>query len=272
MRILPWRLLPLAAVVVMLSARFSLGQINPFPATTQTTASKSPTTQPAADVQRWWNGLADADSKVRETSFAGLLGLSRDDLPTLRTIVSNTETAALQQAMALRDIVLHVYLSGETYSAYREHGFLGLMGPEEFYTGSVILKTPVDQPNEEARSRRQGVRVNNRVPGFVGYQSLRTGDILLSFRMPADPQGEEASRQDITAWAPFTMRIAEVPPGTLVTFEVLRQGKIIEVPIKLSARPTWASDDVDAILLERQSKFERYWQETFAPLVGETLL
>lgn len=269
MKILPWRLL--AGLAIALVATTTSAQ----PATTQRAAATTPTTHPAADIERCWEGLADVDSGVREASMAELLLLSRGDLPTLQKIVAATKAVALPQAAALRDIVLHVYLSGETYSANSAHGFLGLMGPGELYTGSVIVETQEDPAADDDSARRQGVRVNERVPGFNGYSHLQTGDILLALEVPSDqPENDQQgeTKQDIRDWVPFTLRVAEIRPGTVVTFEVLRRGKIIKVPIKLGARPTWAGEEVELMLQERTEKFERYWREHFAPLIGETVL
>lgn len=252
-------------------------------ATRPATSAAAPTTQPIADVQRWFDGLADADADVREASIQKLMALTRDDLPTLRQAVAATKQLELTQTTALHDIVIHVYLSGETYEANGAQGFLGLMQSNDLVDGFVVVKVPEEAVAGEAAAgaERRGVPVGNRLAGFCGYGALRTGDVILAFTIALDLNGQAVApgvqpnatefTRNLPDWATLIDVVRRIPGGTHVGFDVLRQGRLMRIPIILSPRPAWAEPGVDfePLLLERERKSEAYWQKVFAPLVGE---
>ncbi len=287
MKILRPRLVLTFAATGLVWSEFLLAQpaTDPQATTRSTTSTFAPATQPIAEVRRWFDGLSDADAAVREASSEKLMALKRDDLPTLRQAVAETKQLALTQTTALHDIVIHVYLSGETYEANWTQGFLGLMQSHDLENNSVVVKVPEEAADADAATdeERRGVPVGNRLAGFCGYGALRTGDVILAFTITVDLQ-EEAAAKDATPkvteftrnlqdWSQLIEVVRRIPGGTPVGFDVLRQGRVRRIPIVLSPRPAWAEPglDFEPILLERERKSEAYWQQVFAPLVGETV-
>lgn len=255
------------------------------PTTSPTTLTAAPATQPIAEVQRWFDGLADADADVRDASSQRLMALTRDDLPTLQRVVAATKQLALTQTTALHDIVIHVYLSGETYEVNGAQGFLGLMQGDPLHDSSVVVSVPANPADEEATAgeERRGVAVRNRLPGFAGYGALRTGDVILAFSIAIDRNGQAVGHdmqekvteynRNLSDWGTLIDEVGRIPGGTRVGFDVLRQGRLMRIPIVLSPRPAWAKtfEETEPVLLERERKSEAYWQKVFAPLVGETV-
>src|SRR5688500_12404510 len=71
-------------------------------------------------------GLADSDPRVREQSRIQLMGMERRNLPAFQQVVERSRPLRPAQAVALREIVNHVYLAGEPYVANEHQGFLGV--------------------------------------------------------------------------------------------------------------------------------------------------
>jgi len=63
--------------------------------------------------------------------------------------------------------------------------------------------------------------------------------------------------------------ISQTPPGRQVVMHVLRQGRMIEVPLVLSAKPRAAEDQISSqqFFDDRQRRADEYWTGKFAPLM-----
>jgi hypothetical protein len=196
---------------------------------------------------------------VRAAAFSKLLGLSRDDLAGLRTVVEAARPVSPAQGAALHDVVIHVYLGGEPFDADRESGFLGVRS----------LQPDLDALHlggEPALGQDGGVPVGERLPGFCGFRGLRGGDVILGIVAP------RATR--LARWIELQHYVSRSRPGTTLTFEVLRQGKVIHVPITIDPRPIAAerTEWIDALLAERAALAQAYWAQTFEPLIERDLL
>src|SRR5687767_14981384 len=88
----------------------------------------SPATRPVAQIAKSYVALDDRDPMCRYEARADLMGLSRADLPTLLDVVKSNQPMAPSQALALRDIVLQVWLATEPMESVPGQGFLGLSG------------------------------------------------------------------------------------------------------------------------------------------------
>ena len=240
---------------------------------------KAPTTLPSqssgkpaseASLQTGFNDLAASDAAVRERAYSALLGLTRDDLPALHRIVERNRPVAPSQRGALREIVTHVYLSGEPYPGEVRSGFLGLLMP---MLDSVEVRRP-EQPDEftindnagEAGLRpapSTGVPIEYRIPGFCAFRALREGDVILSIVRPMPKRLHE--------WNDLSPTIRRFRAGDTITFEVLRQGKVLEVPVTLDALPLVATENawMSEILPARDAAAEEYWNTHFAGLVED---
>ena len=210
-----------------------------------------------AAMRRWFAELDDSDATVREQARVNLMGMHRRDLPSFRRLVEESRPLAPGQAAVLRQLVTHVYLAGKPYETTNALGFLGVrMQPT-----SVRLPGAdgVEQPDSAV-----GVVIVERMPGFVGARMLLDGDVILgiaerpNFRAP-----------DVFEFAAVVQSFA---PGTTVHFQILRQGQVIRLPVKLDPKP----DEADARRLEalidiRKADAEEYWDHEFAGVVRENI-
>jgi S1-C subfamily serine protease len=200
--------------------------------------------------------LDHRDADVRGAAVSKLLNLVADDLPALRDAVRQAQPLTPNQVAALRDVVTQVFLEGQEYPPDPDAaGFLGLMQPA---TESVVAAHD-EQKGEQVY--QFGVPVGERLPGFCAYRALRPGDIVVGIfdRRPVRVQH----------WMELQAAVRDARPGETVTFEVVRQGRLVQVPIKLDARPRGASTPDFAETLRRRDEWaEQYWRAHFAPLVG----
>src|SRR5215211_5105882 len=119
----------------------------------------------------------------------------------------------------LHDIVTHIYLAGDAEER-TAHGFLGarLEPPEAgVFEGQDV-------------SGGAGVFIYECMPGFCGYRWLRPGDIVSGVTL-------EAEMLRITAREQLIAAVSALPPATPLRLRVLRQGRELEVSVRLDARP-----------------------------------
>jgi hypothetical protein len=230
--------------------------------------ARKPATQPVAEakLQTWFNDLAASDAAVRDAALGALLELTRAELPGLRQVVERSRPVAPSQAHALRDVVNHVFLSGETYPAEPRVGFLGLVIPTldsvEVPRGAAAAEPP--EPNAIVVARAStGVPIEYRIPGFCAFRALREGDVVLSITKP--------NARRLRDWNELTYSIRAYPAGESIALEVLRQGAVLSVPVTLDAKPLVPQEEVwhNVILPNREAAAQAYWNEHFAPLVEE---
>jgi hypothetical protein len=98
---------------------------------------------------------------------------------------------------------------------------------------------------------------------------LQNGDVLLSMTLGATTV--EFNRSD-----DLSDSVRAVPAGQTITFEVLRQGEILRLPITLDPRPAGLdlagyTDWLREFNNRRADAVEEYWWKDFAPLLGEQL-
>jgi hypothetical protein len=177
------------------------------------------------------------------------MGLDRADLPMLREAILLTRPLEPSQAAVLRDIVTHVYLTGDTYET-EGGGFLGIRLPHPF------------KPEEQSLlSLERGVAVVTRFPGFCAFRMLQDGDVIVAV---TDPARVELNNPDQLIEA-----VKSVGPGQTITFEVVRQGQIVKVPITLDRRPSNLQNSVEDFVGDRAKAAGELWQRKFAPLLDE---
>ncbi len=193
--------------------------------------------------------LSNMDDATREQARIELMGIARDDLPLLRRIVTEMRPLQPNQNAVLRDVVEHVYLAGE---AYESDGF-GFLG---------VIQSPDDPAADE--EGYSPVIVVGRVPGFAAYRMLQDGDVITAINdhFPRKMHNNAELRASIG------LRHA----GDIVHLSVLRQGKNIDVPIKLSGRPielnlVQAATRLEQLKNERQDKADKYWEDHFEALL-----
>ncbi|HWP41492.1 MAG TPA: hypothetical protein VNL70_11240, partial [Tepidisphaeraceae bacterium] len=205
----------------------------------------------AEQIRTLLDQLADSNSQVRERAVEALMDLGAEDLPTLAKVVQACGPLRPSQRAALRDIVTHVFIASVPYEADPAGaGFLGL---------SWVPDEP-DNPQEG------GVPVARRLPGFIAYRMLREGDVIKGIA--------RHGREEMVSTSTFAEMIKAIGADQTITFLVVRDGKLMRVPVRLSARPAgngamnltvW----LEAWIAENQRRADEYWQQHFVPLVGD---
>lgn len=223
-----------------------------------TRPTTAPATRPTADIasiKRLVTGLADNRYETREACRIELMGLKRTELGMLRDAVKMSLPLEPDQVNVLRDIVMQIYLAGDDYET-EPGAFLG-----------ISLAGPMREETQGLLSINRGVAVVSCVPGFCAYRMLQSGDVILSMTTGdgkivfESPDPEERFRPAVMA----------VGPGNTVTFEVLRQGRIISVPLTLDRRPRGVENSgfIQQFTNDRAVAAEAYWKKDFASLLNE---
>jgi hypothetical protein len=217
-------------------------------------ATTAPATQPSQRIDVIKNLLAQlsADSSPqRELARVALMGLKRGELPILREAVKASLPLDPNQVSVLREIVTQIYLAGDLYAAEEDgHGFLGIHLP---YWG---------KPEERSLlSLERGVAVVSRVPGFCSYRMLQDGDVLLAMVVPGGTIEVNTNEQLIDA-------VTGAKAGDTVTFEVLRQGRILKIAITLDRKPLNLTTQLEEFSARRADQANEFWERDFAPLLA----
>jgi hypothetical protein len=236
--------LPLAfgICIVFLFSTFGFAQTTP------------PATNPASNISSWFTDLANRDAKVRDQARYNLMGINRDELQTLCAQVKAKLPLAPSQAVALKEIVTHVFLATESYPPFPgTGGFLGVS-----YQGVSRLADPVDDDVN-------GVVVMDRMAGFCAYRVLQDGDVLVGV---IDDAGEHPirTREDLGT------AVNRCRSGDTIRLQVLRGGQTITVDVTLNARPIWAPPGIQQPrdeLRERQRRADEYWEKNFETLIDD---
>lgn len=232
----------------------------------QTPPATFPATQPAAlelpkdsPIRGWFTDLASPDAAVRDQAQSQLMGMSREELEGLRLLASANRPLAPNQAAALRDVVIHVFLVGEPYEPDPRQPFLGVRWPRD---ERFALSDPP----------RLGVPLEERIPGFPGFQMLRDGDLVLG----VTTRSQGPFDQWVDHPTPSKEMLITVLRATTVDhpviFDVLRQGQRLRVRIRLAAKPAAlvinpTDATAEAFLTPRLQRAEAYWQQMFVPLL-----
>jgi hypothetical protein len=267
----------------------------PPPAKTQAVVANAANASDApadvmATMRKAFAELADSRADVRESARTTLMGMERRYLDDLRALVEHSRPLRPAQATALRQIVNHVYLSGETYEPDgHDAGFLGVRTqhialtsaedddavasprPAPDNTGNGDVAGPVIPPGEgaaaatAARLPRVGMVVISRLPGFVAHRVLRDGDVILGI----------VERPELSFAEPraFTNSIIAMKAGETFHLTLLRRGRVLKVELTLEHRPKIVNNDLagEAFDRDRRAKADAYWREAFAPLLPDAL-
>jgi predicted metalloprotease with PDZ domain len=167
-------------------------------------------------------GLAAEDFRTREQAQAGLLAWSRErpaqamDLLYLESRRAPDPEVRERCLAVLRELVIDDYLKeGE--------GYIGIRMQDE--TANV----PGDP------KPRRVIRVIQVVENSAASQAgLRINDLVCGL--------QEKIWHDAAASQPFSETIRQFKPGSRVVLKVLREGKLLEVPVKLGRRPLFADN------------------------------
>jgi hypothetical protein len=207
-----------------------------------------------AALKQWFAELDDADAPVREAARRNLMGMRREDLAAFRDIVRESLPLMPSQAAVLRQIVTHVFLAGEPYFTTRTEGFLGVKMQE------TSVRLPAADGAEQF-APAVGVVIVERMPGFVGARMLLDGDVVLGV----------VERPDVRTLGmyEFQMVVKGVSPGTVIHFQVMRQGQVVRVPIAPDPRPVDADVNMQNLTYTRQRSADDFWEKVFSPVVKD---
>lgn len=210
-------------------------------------------------IKTWFGDLASPDAKVRSEAQAALMGLTTDQLPAVRKAVEESRPLLPSQASVLRQIVTQVFLSGEHYDGVATEGFLGIRMEEARVTFND------DAPANTGHTPITGVVIIERMPGFAGARVLRDGDVVLGI--------EEFPNTPLRRPQDFATAVRDKGAGTQLHFQVLRQGQVIRLAVKLDPRPFDANigfgGSMEDLLERRRIATEEYWGKNFAGLLRE---
>jgi hypothetical protein len=248
-----WRM---TCILVVLLAGASLAQTDP--AATEPSAEPPAVLPTNSPIRSWFADLASPDAAVRDKAQTQLMGISRRDLDALRTLIQASRPLASSQEAALHDIVVHVFLATETYEAANDQSFLGVRwaAQDEMIGGTEPLAT--------------GVSVEERIPGFPGFQMLRQADLILGIIVNADTPMEMLRPTPLKRALQDAVKSA--PTDHPIVMLVLRQGQRMRIPVRLAPKPRelareQADPAVEAFLAARLQRAEQFWQDEFAPLL-----
>jgi hypothetical protein len=244
-----------AAIALFIAAPLVADDELLLPSTPQPAAATQPT--PRADlatVRRWISQLASDNYQTREAARIALMGLKRQELDTLRQAVIQHLPLAPNQLINLREIVTQVYLAGDIFIPdASDGGFLGI---------KLLTK-----PEEETYPIERGVTVLFRVPGFCAFRMLQNGDVILSIHSDA---GDRVLNEAME----LRRAVSSIKAGQTITLEVLRQGRILNVPITLDRRPLHTDEEaaLQEFINDRADRADEIWERDFAPLLKNQLL
>jgi hypothetical protein len=248
------------------------------------TRLRAAATQPAGEarLRQWFTDLTDTNVVVRERARVALMGLNIDGLGMLRDIVDSNRPLAPAQAAALHDVVIHVYIAStepDRMPLLRKSGFLGvLLEPVQSGFDINLVPPPGRLPPDENRIDGApppapdnqaevvfrppgGVLIKETWAGFAGFRFLRVGDVVVGTSGDQPTRGPTV--QELRA------AVQATAPGRSLDLQILRQGRIMEIPVNVGPRPTWAEDEPTTRMMQsrRVRRAELYWQFAFAPLL-----
>jgi hypothetical protein len=254
------------SIIVLLICQTGLAQA---PAT-------QPTTGPTSDatLRRLFLQLSNPDPKLRDQAKIDLMGFTAADLPALRQIAADNAPLSPQVIWALHEIVVQVFLADEKYkdlnnadcnaaTAVSPYFFLGVRWPQR----SIQVDPTI----------RLGAEIDERLPGFPSFRFLRTGDMILGIYFDSDLPISLTPNCDM-----LIKTIQMHPLRQQIVLQVLRDGEIITVPVKMSPRPFEAGPpagapvngpqpnneaSMDTFMGSRQKRADTYWRLNFDALV-----
>lgn len=199
-----------------------------------------PSTAPAS-LDGQLDALLSPNPLDRAAARDALMRLTRDDLPRLRQAAIDRGSVPPAMRAALREIVVHVYLTGTHNFTGTEWGRLG-----------VVLLNEGGSPY-----------VGQCRPGFDAARVLQPGDTIVGL---TDPLPTEAS--DLSAFKPvrdypsLLGHLGGTRVGQWVGVRVVRNGMPVDLRIRLGPNV-----ELPAIGLPdpQLADGERYWTDSFAP-------
>jgi len=95
---------------------------------------------------------------------------------------------------------------------------------------------------------------------------LQDGDVVLSIH-------SGAGDRPLNDFTDLRRAVSSIKAGQAITLEVLRQGRILNVPITLDRRPLQVDEAaLQEFINDRADRADEIWERDFAPLLKNQLL
>lgn len=207
-------------------------------------------------LERLMAQLADRNAEVRDTARRELMGMAPSELPMLRELAVAAKPLGLSQQQGLHEVVLYVRARGHILQARQTTSpFLGIRYPNPL-DNDLAPAAPEQSP--------PGIPVISRVVGFAGYRYLEEGDILLAMGPPdhPDPLRRRVDLENV-------MRVLRA--GDEVELHVQRGAAVVKLRFPLDAHPRVVEKEteINNLSLTAEATAMAYWEEQFAPLMGD---
>ena len=196
----------------------------------------------------------DADPETRAAARERLLGLTCDDLPALRDAARPFVPMSPELTDALREVVLQAYARRAVLRfPVRRAGMLGVRWRDPV--------SPVFDPNDTG----DGATVDVRLPGYVAYRYLESGD-----RVTAVIDGD--TEVPIGVNGDLGHEIRDLPPGDVIGLRVVRGGRLLTVTLPLDGHFVQFDDTqaeaekkfIDDMLSTAAAEANGYFRREFA--------
>lgn len=204
------------------------------------------------------DALASVEPAQRSSARQELLGLSYDELPALRDLLSRRELRP-SQVDTLREVVIYVHTRYVLLQQPKTGaGFLGVSLPT----------AAAEQLDERQAPRPIGMPVVERLCGFVAYRYLEDGDIILEAGVPGamrpTPTRELLVRSvtSIAAGKPISLRVQRGSRLITITFE-------LDSSIHFADNPADPAGGVQAIIDDARHEAETRITKEFPSLAEE---
>lgn len=219
---------------------------------TDRSTADEPSTQPVAidSVSNWIAGLESSNPQERDQAFQHLLSLDSSQLPALHDAVKRMETVSLAQSIAMKNVVMHVHVTGQ-------HHFTG--------TGRALLG--VTRTNIDFRD--SSCIIAGRRIGFDAYRVLRDGDQITRMAK-VDPQdGSLAHAIDVTQFSQMQNWMIEfIRPGDTIEATVIRSGEQLNLRLRVAPDPDRRDDQSSTNYTRWLNNALDYWNAQFEPIVS----
>ena len=213
-----------------------------------------------ADVTRALQELAAADPDVRDSARERLMGLSADDLPDLRDAARQCAPLPPQTSITLRRIVLHVLTRQAVQRLPTQHK--GLIGVRWGERNDPFASA--DEPDPIG-----GGLIELCLPGFPAYRYLQSGDRVIGVV-------QSGNAQPVADNTALVQLMSESAPGDVVTLQVMRAGRAINIRLTLDARPDFGprvdsraeQSLLNGVLFDAANTAAAYFDKEFAGFVS----
>jgi hypothetical protein len=175
--------------------------------------------------------------EARQAATTSLLRLSPDRLPEVRSALA--AEADVEASARLMQVAIHLFLKART--------------PLEGRASLLGIKLNLEPVRIDARKPddlRMSVAVAELQPGYPAAQELRVGDRLIAIdgtRFPIDLDIDQ-----------FRAMVTNRPPGQVLPFTIIRNGKQIEVPVQLAGLSAAGALSIDRAIEERNLALARF--------------